>query len=1764
MAEQHRLDIVVDAGGAEQGLRRYDRAVAAAERTTARFEQSASSAFKMFDQMSRVGGIGSLNRDVQALNDNYRKLDAMSGGAFRKTARDADAAAASIKRMSGTLDKLNVKDVKGLNALTGVLDKLSRVRIDPTLAGNVAALGRALRALPSVNDGKILGIQYMTQALAGLATVRLPANLAPTLTALGRALNALPAVSDGKILGLQYLTPILSRMQRLSIPASLAPTLTALAQSLRALPAVGDNRIKGLSALAPILSRLSTIRISPSMGAALQGLGQGLSAIPRMGASTVANFGLFVAELRNLPNVQRFAPGLVAIGTALRGFELRGASVTALGRMLAVLGSANPGHIMAVAAALRQVAASGISGMLGVNGRMSIRPIINNNQGGAFSSFNNGGGRGGSGNGGGNGVTGGGTFQRIPSTQPRPAASTTRMLPAAQSPISTAGLGPALGVAGIAVGVKTASDSILEAGRNYEKFRTQIMTTARSVGETEKEWTFIQQQADKLGLSLDALIGTYGKFAAAAKQSGYSMQEVQTTFAGFAVAFKAMGMSGDQTKLALKALEQMFSKGKVNAEELRQQLGDHMPGAVRLFADALGVSTAKLDEMMKKGEVGADAVIKAGAQAAKVYGGSLQYSMNTADTAVTRFSNSISKMKIAIWEGGFSEGLKTMFDKINGVMASSTMQSQVQSLAVGFKTLFSSIGDGAVWVIRNIEGVKLAFTALFGLIAARAGLGMLSWLLAIGPMLGGIATSVLTLGGSFAGLGAALSRGGLMTAFGILASGIAGFLIKAALVYTAFTTIAGYVRDGIGLQVDWGKGLVTMGEQQYTFAQVAKATWQTASQYGVEAWQLISAASDVAWAYIQQKSAQGGGGVTGFFKQMVLDGAAAFHALFPIVGNGIDAMVNIIEGNGNSPIVEAYRDAFNKVIDITKMSMSIVEAYLTTRFQYILNLGKSINGVAMGIVTGDGDKAHSAAQSGSAAFYGLLGITSQKGFVDRVNANNAGFQFGADHLRNASQGAKEAIKSGASAVEEASRKFESGVTDLVAPGGPMANGINAIFESIQQRFQQNLQATGGAGAAAGGIGSGTNFSNANVSNMPNGKFGLSGPEPVGFSGRKTVNWANTSNVGDPRSPGWASQNLRSITTSSGKSVQVLGAAAADFQNFLKELEGTGYKIKSIGGYALRNKISGGGLSQHAFGNAIDINPAQNPYSQQFITDMPKNIREIAARNNLSWGGDWRSVKDTMHFEWMGPKNGAAAANSNLPSWQQQQKANEKKVEQLSADRPIEKTPPKFEWKDLSYTQWERLIPLVEKRLELTGKTKLEEADMVELLKQAGVETGDIWKMEQERLASEKRLSEMSEKDREVATEWQKRLNDFAKEGLFVTQQQSSELRSQLQTMADQAELKKEGQQWEQKFKSRRDKTELTPSFNDWQRMAAGGKQDSVSGALKSATDSKDGVAMAQAMKQMREQMYGSAEPFDRMLDALESEMKLTQMTNSQRAIEQTLLEKKNELLKEGVVLTGDQEAKMRGTIERLEKLKAGGTNGLASWIRSTEDFGVAIAKVEKEAIDGLIDKMADMVVTGQADFAALGQSILKEITKIVMSSLMKQFLGMFNLAGDANGGGIFGSLFGTGSGGGNLFSGLFGGGGSGSSSGGNIFSSLFGSVGKIFGFKEGGTFANPVTSYSVGMGAFANAPHYSEGVENTSGGRPAILHDDEAVIPLSRGREIPVRLTGNDSSANDNGRIVTNNVTMNIVTPDAASFGKSAKQTKRDMSVGLQVASARS
>jgi hypothetical protein len=110
---------------------------------------------------------------------------------------------------------------------------------------------------------------------------------------------------------------------------------------------------------------------------------------------------------------------------------------------------------------------------------------------------------------------------------------------------------------------------------------------------------------------------------------------------------------------------------------------------------------------------------------------------------------------------------------------------------------------------------------------------------------------------------------------------------------------------------------------------------------------------------------------------------------------------------------------------------------------------------------------------------------------------------------------------------------------------------------------------------------------------------------------------------------------------------------------------------------------------------------------------------------------------------------------------------------------------------------------------------------------------------------------------------------------------------------------------------------------------------------------------------------------------------------------------------------------------------------------------------------------------------------------------------------------------------------------------------IFGAIGGLLGglFEEGGYSGSPVASATMPASFWAGAPHYAEGTPNTSGGMPAILHDNEAVIPLSRGREIPVDLKG----AGGGGDTTVNyHMHSNISAKDHDSFRRNSNQMAAD------------
>jgi hypothetical protein len=70
-----------------------------------------------------------------------------------------------------------------------------------------------------------------------------------------------------------------------------------------------------------------------------------------------------------------------------------------------------------------------------------------------------------------------------------------------------------------------------------------------------------------------------------------------------------------------------------------------------------------------------------------------------------------------------------------------------------------------------------------------------------------------------------------------------------------------------------------------------------------------------------------------------------------------------------------------------------------------------------------------------------------------------------------------------------------------------------------------------------------------------------------------------------------------------------------------------------GCYAPRRIRPGGSLSLHAWGLAVDLNASANPFGGRSRQD-PRLVR-IMERHGFTWGGDFPTTPDPMHFEYRG-------------------------------------------------------------------------------------------------------------------------------------------------------------------------------------------------------------------------------------------------------------------------------------------------------------------------------------------------------------------------------------------------------------------------------------------------------------------------------------------------------------------------------------------------
>ncbi len=177
----------------------------------------------------------------------------------------------------------------------------------------------------------------------------------------------------------------------------------------------------------------------------------------------------------------------------------------------------------------------------------------------------------------------------------------------------------------------------------------KVVGSTTALNETK---SFLSKVADDNGVEIKALTSEYTKYLAALKGTNLEGTKGERIFQKVIKSSAALGNSQDKTNGILNAFVQIISKGTVQAEELRGQLGDRLPGAVNIMARALEVSTEELNKMLEKGQLIADEVLpKFADELEKTFGLENVNRIDTLVAAQERLENSWTSFVGAIENG---------------------------------------------------------------------------------------------------------------------------------------------------------------------------------------------------------------------------------------------------------------------------------------------------------------------------------------------------------------------------------------------------------------------------------------------------------------------------------------------------------------------------------------------------------------------------------------------------------------------------------------------------------------------------------------------------------------------------------------------------------------------------------------------------------------------------------------------------------------------------------------------------------------------------------------------------------------------------------------------------------------------------------------------------------------------------------------------------------------------------------------------------------
>ena len=251
------------------------------------------------------------------------------------------------------------------------------------------------------------------------------------------------------------------------------------------------------------------------------------------------------------------------------------------------------------------------------------------------------------------------------------------------------------------------SSQVIGIVRQTNEAMTALKNVSGSTAEFADNQKYLISVSKKYGTNVNDLSAAYAKFTASAKLAGMPLSVQKSLFESVSRATAAFALNSEDTNSVFLALSQMMGKGKIQAQELRLQMGEKLPVALQAMAKAAGVSVGELDNMMQKGELLSGKVLPN-------FGKALDELIPKVDTDHLETSvNKWQNAKIAFLKATpVSDTYKLFIDSLTGALTGLTEalnSTGVQNFFDGFKKAVTGFAD---YVKSNFRSLVVDIVAL--------------------------------------------------------------------------------------------------------------------------------------------------------------------------------------------------------------------------------------------------------------------------------------------------------------------------------------------------------------------------------------------------------------------------------------------------------------------------------------------------------------------------------------------------------------------------------------------------------------------------------------------------------------------------------------------------------------------------------------------------------------------------------------------------------------------------------------------------------------------------------------------------------------------------------------------------------------------------------------------------------------------------------------------------------------------------------------------